>query len=953
MTSGFLFIGIAPSNIITQLTSITYMKKVLALVYAAGLLFQINSGAQQQIPNLPVDPAYTIGRLDNGLTYYIRHNEYPKDRAFFYIVQRVGASLEEDSQNGLAHFLEHMAFNGTKNFPGKGIIDYLERQGVKFGSNINAYTSFDETVYNLDNVPTTNPSVIDSALLILHDWSGFISLEEKEIDSERGVILEEWRTRNAANRRVVTKHRFNTMKGTPYEKRDVIGDTAVIKHFSYQEIRDYYHKWYRPDLQGIVVVGDINPQAVEAKIKEMWKDIPAQENPAERKYFPLVLGQKEPIVSIVTDPEATFNRIEIGFRREAVQGEYLRYVSGIPADLVSSILNLRFDELTNKADCPATAAGLADYLEAPLNDQFVFIALPKNGQFHATYDLLLDEMEKLRRWGVTNSELDIVKQNLLKSAEDAFKSSSTCQSNRYVNSCVRSFIDRTELMSQEDEYNILKQMLPAFTKDVVNQMVSKLFTEDIVIRVSGPTTETDIPTEEELKEKLANVVNKELAQYEDVSYDMPLVAEAPKAGKIVSEEKSIYESTLIKLSNGVEVYLLPTDYAADQISFTAFSHGGRSLMSADDAVMSAYNDYFISSYGLGQFSATELTKVLSGKSISRSTSTSFFSESVTGGCSKGDIETLLQSVYLTFGEPRRDEDAFASTLAMIRNSLENAAKDPEYEMSDSITYIMYPNNPYVKNLKAKDLDALTLDRTISMYKQRFNNAADFKFIFVGDIDMETIKPMLAQWLGSLPTSATREVGADRNLVPQKGKHECEYEKEMKTNKVASWTLYSGELDKYDRHFIVAADIMNELLRMRYLETIREDEGGSYGVSCRFSADDIIRYTYELQIEFDTNIEQLDKLYPIIEREIKKIADEGPNMEQLKKVKDNKINNLTTMKKRNGYWMSRIQDYLRIGVDKTINEFELYENMTGEDIKAAAAKILADGNRLKVTMKPKL
>lgn len=930
------------------------MKKLLLMVAcAASFLFQTNSGAQTP---LPVDTAFIIGQLENGLTYYIRHNEYPKDRAFFYIAQRVGASLEEDSQNGLAHFLEHMAFNGTANFPGKGIIDYMERQGVKFGANINAYTSFDETVYNLDNVPTTNPSVVDSALLVLHDWSGFISLEEKEIDAERGVILEEWRTRNVASRRVVMNHRKNTMKGTPYEVRDIIGDSAVIKHFSYDDIRKYYHKWYRPDLQGIIVVGDIDPKAVEQKIIEMWKDIPAHENPAERKFFPLTLNGQDPIVSIETDPEFTSNRIELGFRRNAAPREYRNfqeiYLQTIIFNLTSKVIGLRFDELTSKADCPVMAAGAYDQLETPLNNQFAFVALPKNGQFSQAYDLLLDEFEKVRRWGVTTSELEIVKQQLLKSAEDAYKSSSTCQTSSYVNACVRSFIDGTDLMSQQTEYELLKQILPFITKDLINQVIPQVLAANVVIYESAPSSETSILSAEELKSRLAAVVNKELVKYEEVSYDMPLVPNAPKPGKIVSEEKSIYESTKIVLSNGVEVYLLPTDYAADQISFQAVSKGGISLLAPEDVVYASLNDYFISSYGLGDYSATDLTKVLSGKSIRNATSTGMFGETVTGSCSTGDIETLLQSIYLTFGEPRRDVDAFESTRAMIRNNLSNVVKNPKYVLQVSVSDFMYPNNPYAVNPVPEDFDKLTIDKTIEIFKNRFNNPADFKFVFVGDMDIEVVKPMLAQWLGSLPTSKVRELPKDVNLVPQTGIKQTEIEQEMETSMATSWTLYSGELKEYDRHFVITADILSEILSMRYLDTIREDEGGSYGVSVDFNANDDVRYNYQLEIEFDTDPDRLPILYPIIEREIKKIADEGPDMTQLQKVKDNKLSNLATVKKRNGYWMSRIHDYLKLGVDKTINEQELYESISADDVKAVASKILSDGNRLNLTMKPK-
>ncbi|MDO4461567.1 MAG: insulinase family protein [Bacteroidia bacterium] len=930
------------------------MKKFFSLLaFVLGLFFSSNVGAQTP---LPIDTAYVIGRLENGLTYYIRHNEYPKDRAFFYIAQRVGASLEEDAQNGLAHFLEHMAFNGTKNYPGKGIIDYMERQGVKFGANINAYTSFDETVYNLDNVPTTNPSVIDSALLVLHDWSGFISLEEKEIDAERGVILEEWRTGRTAARRVAMNHRRNTMTGTPYEVRDIIGDSAVIKHFSYDDIRNYYHKWYRPDLQGIVVIGDVDPKAVEQKIIEMWKDIPAQANPAERKFFPLNLNGKEPIISIETDPELTSSRIELAYRRQAMPREYRNYqeiyLQTLILNLTVNVIDLRFDELTSKADCPATAAGSYDHFSTPTNSEFAFVIIPKNGKFSESYDLLLDEVEKLRRWGVTTSELEIAKQSLLKRAEDAHKSSATCQSSTYVNGCVRSFIDGTDLMSQQTEYELLKQLLPFVTKDLVNQILPAVLAENVVICESASSTEESILSAEELKARLAAVATKELAKYEEVSYDKPLVANTPVAGKIVAEEKSIYESTKLTLSNGIEVYILHTDYAADQISFQAISRGGASLLDPKDAMYVDYNDYFISTYGLGEFSATELTKVLSGKSVNISTSTQVYGETVTGSCSKGDIETLLQSIYLKFGEPRRDVDAFESTRAMLRNSLVNVVKNPKYALQEAVTTMMFPNNAYATILKPEHLDALTLDKTIEIYKSRFSNPADFKFIFVGDIDIETVKPLIATWLGSLATSEVRETPKDINLVPQTGVHANSFEKEMETTTATSWTLYGGELKSYDRHFIIAADMLNEILRMRYLETIREDEGGSYGVSTVFNYDDEVRYSYYYMIQFDTDPTRIDNLYPIIEREIKKIAEEGPDPAQLKKVIDNKVNNLATMKKRNPYWMAHIQAYLKLGIDKTQNEEELYLNMSTDDIKAIAAKLLSDGNRLNVTLLPK-
>lgn len=929
------------------------MKKFIFLVCAACLMLQEATVAQTP---LPVDPEVKVGRLDNGLTYYIRHNEYPKDRAYMYIAQRVGAVLEEDSQNGLAHFLEHMAFNGTKNFPGKGIIDYLERQGVKFGENINAYTSTDETVYNLDNVPTTDPVVVDSALLVLHDWSGFISLEPKEIDSERGVIREEWRTRDSGDNRTYNATNKVIMAGTPYAVRDVIGDTVVINNFTYQELRDYYHKWYRPDLQGIVVVGDIDPEVIEQKIKEMWSDIPAKVNPAERKYFPLPLHGKEPIVSIAQDPEATRNRIELFYRRQAIPREFTStqecYMQSLVLNLATSVMDLRFQEMSSKADSPFAAAGSADYREVPLVSEFLFVAVPKNGKFLESYNALVDEAEKLRRWGVTASELEVVKQDMLKSAEDAYNSRTTCRSGNYVQSYVRSFIDGTDIMSQEQKYQLLQQVLPFITKEVVDQMVGMVINDNPVISVMAPSAETSIPSKEELKKILADVSTKELVKYEEVSYDKPLVADVPASGKIVSSEAGPMGSTLLTLSNGIKAYLLPTDHEADKVSLKAVSFGGASLLSAEESYLAEYANYFVSRYGLGDFSASDLTKVLAGKSVNVSTTISTNTEAVYGNCAKGDFETMLQCVYLGFKGVREDADAHASSLSMIRMQLENLEKNPDYIMQKEITKTMYGVNPYVKDLELEDLEKLTMERCIKIYKERFSNAGDFTFFFVGDMDIEAVKPMIAQWLGSLPVAATREKAIDRNIVPQTGKVDNTFEKEMATTKVSSWTLYSGENKEYDRKFLTSADFLNSILRMRYLDTIREDEGGSYGVSSHFSASNYLRYTYNLQISFDTDPEKIDKLYPIIEREIQKIADEGPDAAQLQKVKDNELNTLANMLKRNSYWMSCLSDFVVLGIDKANGEKELLESISGDDVKAAAAKILAQKNRLTVTMKPK-
>ena len=926
------------------------MKKHLLLLCA--MLSTMSTIAQTP---LPVDTVPLIGHLENGLTYIIRHNEYPKDRANFYIAQRVGAVLEEDNQDGLAHFLEHMAFNGTKNFPDKGIIDCMERQGVKFGADINAYTSDDETVYNLDNVPTSDPAIVDSALLILHDWSGYISLLPEEIDKERGVIIEEWRTRNQANRRTAIKHRVNTLQNTPYAVRDIIGDTAVINNFEYDALRAYYKKWYRPDLQGIIVVGDIDVKVIEQKIKEFWSDIPKVEQPAERNYFPVTMNGSTPIVSIVTDDESTTARFDIGFRQNAVPFEYRGtqevFVRDCVLGLLSSVIDMRFDDITTKASSPASGAGSYFTDETALCDAFYFAGIAKKDKLKETIQLVMDEMEKVRRWGVTVNELEVAKQQMLKAYEDSYNSRATKKNSEYVYGYVRAITAYEPITSIETSYNLANAIIPMINQEMVNQMAKQLLTENVVMKVSAATAEIGLPTQEELLQMFSGVKEKELGKYEEVSYDKPLVSETPAAGQIVSEKESVVGSTELLLSNNVKVLLLPTDYEDDQVLFYSYSPGGSSLLKPEESLVAGLTSSFIGEFGLGEFSASELTKVLAGKSISLSGNIGHYSEMLQGRCSTKDFETLLQAIYLSFGEPRRDEEAYTSVLDAIRTQLINKEKNPQAIFSDSVNAAVYGDNPYFNLLKTDDLEKISLDKILEIQRDRFSNAADFTFMFVGDFDKETVKPYIAQWLGSMKTTDKLEKPADHNLVAQKGMFDHEFRRSMTTDKVISWTLYSGELEGYDRKFNMTVDFLAELLDMRYLDTIREDEGGSYGVSTYSRSFTQIHYEYWLQMSFTTAPEKIERLYPIIEREIRLIAEQGPKMDDLKKVQDNKRKEYDEYIKRNGYWLNIISDYVETGIDKSKGYLELVDTISSDDIQAVAKKLLDNNNRIKVTMLP--
>ena len=557
------------------------MLKMKTLVATLLMVFAVNLTAQQMQP-LPLDPKIRYGKLDNGLTYYIRHNQEPKQRAEFHIAQNVGAILENDDQDGLAHFLEHMAFNGTKNFPDKGIINYFEKQGVKFGYDINAYTSLDETVYRLSNVPTARQGLLDSALLVLHDWSGFISLKEEEIDNERGVIREEWRTGNNASRRMFRKSNELRYPGSQYSKRDVIGDTAVINNFSYDALRAYYKKWYRPDQQAIVIVGDVDVDLMENKIKEMFADIPKKENFGERPVYEIE-NNKEPIVALVTDPEASQTQIRIDFKKDKLPAEVqlsmVGYVMNTVNNIVSSVMNERFTEISQQADAPFVGA-CSYYGElVKSKDAFINIVIPKEGKEIEGFRALALEMEKLKRFGFTNAEVERAKTNLLKDMEKSYNERDNQNSQRLAREYIRHYLSNEPVPGIESEYEMVKMFLPQITTDAVNQVAkSYVADENVIISVNAPEkAEVKIPEQTQLLTILSDSKQAELTAKAEEEATRPLVEKAPKAGKVKKVTKNpAVETTEMTLSNGIKVVFKPTTFKKDEISLRVFSDGGLS-----------------------------------------------------------------------------------------------------------------------------------------------------------------------------------------------------------------------------------------------------------------------------------------------------------------------------------------------------------------------------------------
>ena len=930
----------------------------VAFVLCAG--FQQAVAQQMQFPPLPVDKNVRIGQLDNGLTYYIRHNKLPENRAEFYIAQKVGSILEEPQQRGLAHFLEHMAFNGTKNFPGDdkglGVIPWCETVGIKFGTNLNAYTSIDETVYNISNAPIDRTGVLDSCLLILHDWSNYILLKDDEIDKERGVIREEWRSRNSGMLRVYTDLLPTIYQGDKYADCMPIGSIDVINNFPYKDIRDYYHKWYRPDLQGIVIVGDIDVDTVEAKLKAVFADVQKPVNPAERTYYP-VTDNKEPIVAIGTDKEVDDPSIEIYFKQDATPDSEKNNVGYLASQymtsMISSMLNARLSELVQSANPPFTRASsyYSDFFVAKTKEAFALSASSKADGIETALKTLLQETERARRFGFTESEYARARANYLQSLESAYNEREKTKHGSYVREYVQNFLNGEPIPGIEAEYAMMNQLAPNIPLQAMNMVMQQLVPDsNQVVIIAGPAKEgLKYPTKEEVISLLKGMKDLDLQAYVDKVSDEPLMKEAPKGGKIISEkEGDIYGSTKLVLSNGVTVYVKKTDFKADEIRMKGTSLGGKSIFPDKDALNFAVMDNVIAVGGLGNFSQVDLTKVLAGKKVSVNAGLGATTENVFGTCSPKDFETMMQLTYLTFTAPRKDAEAFESFKNRMKAQLESAQANPLSSINDSLQKAMYNNHPRVVMMKPEMVDQIDYDRILEMYNDRFKDASDFTFYFVGNIDLETAKPLIAEYLGALPAINRKETFKDTKMSIRKGVYKNEYAKEQETPTATIVFLYSGKAP-YTLKNDILLSFATQVLDMVYTEEVREKEGGTYGVNC---FGDLQKYPKEqllLQIVFQTDPAKKDKLAGIVVDELKKLAAEGPSDVHLQKVKEYMLKKYADNQKENGYWMNNLNDYFYYGMDMTEGYTDIVNSITAKDIQKFVSDLLKQGNEIEVTM----
>ena len=930
------------------------MKKFILCTIVLALSFV--AVAQQPQP-LPIDSAVRVGKLENGLTYYIRHNEYPKQRAEFHIAQAVGAILEEDHQNGLAHFLEHMAFNGTEHFAGKGIIEYFESIGVNFGGNINAYTSLDETVYRLSEVPTTREGIIDSALLVMHDWACGLLLLEEEIDNERGVIREEWRTGMGASRRMWKHSNMLKYPGSQYAKRDVIGDTAVINNFEYDALRDYYKKWYGPDNHAVIVVGDIDVDKIEEKIKALWADVPARQNRGERPLYS-VDDNETPIVAIVRDKEAQNTRVELEFKKGKLPKEFrgtdAAYVQAGMLDMICDMFNNRLQELAVDPNASFTGAGSYYGETVKEKDAFTAVYIAKQGQETQAYKDLLTQLEKVRRYGFTTSELERVKKEWLSHYEKAYNERATVRNIGRAQECIRHYLDGAPMPGEEWEYQMVQQLLPMISVDMLNQIAQQLVTDaNLIISFQAPV-EAVLPTEAEAVELLAAVKNEEIeAPVEEVIREN-LVEVAPKAGKIkktkTNPQLGITEWTL---SNGIRVVIKPTEFKQDEILFSAFSKGGNSLVATEDLIPAALATNVISLSGIADMSMTDLQKALTGKNVSYSPAINANTESMEGASTVKDLETLLQLNYLYFTAPRRDEEAYAMLMSVLESQLANRDKNPKVAFSDSVQMMGSNNSPRTIIFNKEALKKANLDKSLEVYRTRFANPADFVFTFVGNVNPEdaAFQAMVCTWLGGMKTTKKMEKVRDNGVRVPEGINKNYFTRKMETKTASNRIQYTS----YDIPYTLANELNMEMigriLSTRYLESIREREGGSYGVGCAGGLNVYPVPTAYLLMQFDTDPEKQTKLMSIIHEEVNTIVENGPLAKDLNKEKESMLKDFQEDLEKNSYWDTALYMYYMYGINYIADYQAAVEKITAETVQSTLKQLVASGNMFEVVMLP--
>lgn len=909
------------------------------------------------------DASVRQGKLKNGLTYYIRHNAKEAGLADFYIAQRVGSILEEPRQRGLAHFLEHMAFNGTKHFPGKGkklgIVPWCETIGVKFGANLNAYTSVDQTVYHIGAAPIKREGIIDSCLLVLNDWAHYINLEAKEIDKERGVIHEEWRNRRTgmAMQRMMENVMPKIYKGSKYEDCLPIGNMNIVDNFPYQDLRDYYQKWYRPDLQAIVVVGDFDVDKMEQKIIKLFGKIKTRKNPAERIYYPVTDNDKM-IVAIEKDKEQPIILGHLYMKTETtpdsekntVKYQKDDYISG----LITYMLNGRLAEKKQMADPPfmSAVAKNGGFFVSRTKDAFSLSISCKQENVLGGISVAVGEVERARQHGFTQSELERAKKLYLNAAERQLKMEKDYKNSHYVNLCVNNFLDAEPILTPAYNLQLVKQFDGEVNLEEVNKQVGDIITDknQVFVMYCPDKDGFVIPTESEIENTVLVAQSQKYEAYQEEEVPPTLMATLPAPGKIVSEKPyGKFGMTEITLSNGMKVYVKPTDFQADQITMSMRGEGGTSHYGNEDIPNFSLLTSAITEAGVGDFTATRLRKALAGKSVKLGPSINSEGQRINGTSSVKDLETLLQLTHLYFTSPRKDSVAFQGLMNRTLSLLKNRNASSKVVYNDSLTATLYDHNPRTAPVTREVAEKADYDRILEIYKERFSDASNFKAVFIGKIDMAALRPLLCQYLATLPTTHKAEKTNKVNVAQIVKKNEVVKFAHKQDTPLANVTVFYTADVPFSPKNDLALDVLTRVLQIAYTDSVREEKGGTYGVGVSFNLEKEDTPNALLRISYKSDPKRYEELNPIIYQQLQNIADKGPVSSSMDKVKKYLKKQYGQMVITNDYWSYVIWHQLEDNADFDKDYCKMVDALSARDVQQMAKELLRQNHRIEVTM----
>lgn len=932
------------------------MKHFLTIV---ALFFACNIYAQQgKIDN---DNTIRKGILPNGMTYYIRHNAQTKGVADFYIAQKVGSILEEKRQRGLAHFLEHMAFNGTKHFPGNtlqpGIVAWCESVGIKFGANLNAYTSVDQTVYNISAAPVTREGVIDSCLLILNDWSHELLLTDKEIDKERGVIEEEWRTRRSgmAMQRLSEQAMPVIYAGTKYSDCMPIGNIDIVRTFPYNDLRDYYSKWYRPDLQAIIVVGDINEDKIEEKIKKLFAKIPLPQNPAHRIYYPIGNNEKM-ILYTATDKEQPTVNFTLYMKRDVTPKQERNTIQNYADDYKTNILRMaindRLEELSRTKNAPFISASVrsGNFFLASTKDAFELSGVLKEGKVLEAIQLLVGEVERARANGITIDELKRGKAEMLSYAENDYNDRSNRRNDEFVEQCVQNFLEETPIIEPEKELEIVRKLDKTVTIDDVNALAKTIITnQNQVVTMFGPDKNTfKMPTNSSIENAILKAQKQHYTPYKTQNtLTERLITKLPKPGSIISERTYKYGYTEFTLSNGLKVYVRPTNFEPDEVNLKLFSLGGKNIYPDSEMPNLTYLMAGATIGGVAQYNDLTLEKMLAGKTATVTPFIDNDTRGMAGTSNVKDTKTLLELVYLYFTQPRKDPQAFKNLMEQQQEFLTNAHVNPMLAYNDTLHKVAYATNR-MESMDKEQLKRVNYNRIMHIYKELFANAANFKLILTGNININKLKPLLCQYIATLPSNNTKETIGTYEPKLVDGKKTYIFHKKQTTPTAITTIVIKGKMEYNNRNELLM-DAIGQLLRIVYTEKVREDKGGTYSVQASGNLQHHPNDEALLRIAFQTDPQKYNDLIPIVYKELEKMATEGPSQQDLDKVKAYELKVYNQVLRMNNYWEYVLYTDLYNGIDVDTDFRYIVENMTCDDIRTTLRNLLNQNNCIEVTM----